>query len=330
MTQQFNGLARFQRPLPAAMVREIESWAAHPHLSKLRNSLHAHTDEHTFLNAAAEAMVARYLLGLNCELGFEVPTPSGKQADFQVTRDGATFFLHVKRLDTSQPAQTTLTVSSRLRVLERIERPYIVSIRWKDQSTDDQMQRLVTEAGKFILHASVGDELVVRDESTRREIGAVRIVAPWEGTHVTLTIGLTGFIDDAPRMRRLLQRAYLQFMPKATNVILMCSSNKEDGNDFENALLGSHIERWDAFPPRGRRVAHGRAEDGFWYDKSNDMSHLAGWFQFSPDAAEIQPRLWLRDNERLTCPADALVCDLFPEHAESLPNGYHAPHDLNE
>lgn len=320
-------LARFQRPLLPELVTEIESWADHPQLNKLRAALYAHTDEHTFLNAVAEAMVARYLLNLDCELDFEVPTPSGKQADFQVTRDGERFYLHIKRLDTSQPAQRTLTVSSRLRVLERIKRPYIVSVRWKDNASDEQMQRLVTEAEPFIMQASVGDVFVVRDEETGREIGAVRIVAPWEGPRVTLTIGINGFIDDAPRMRRLLQRAYLQFMPRATNVILMCSSNTDDGTDFENALLGTHIERWDAFPPRGQRIAHGRAEDGFWYNRSNDMSHYAGWFQFCPESAEFQPLLWLRNSERISRRSEALVRDLFPEHAQQLTNGYHARHD---
>lgn len=326
MTRDFNGLAQFQQHLPAGLMQEVDSWLTHPQLCRLRDSLHAHSDEHTLLNVCAEAMIARYLLQLNCDLRFEVPTPSGKQADFEVTRDGEQFFLHVKRLDTIQPSQTTLTVSSRLRILERIERPYIVSVRWHEPATDSQMQQFVTDAGKFIFQASVGDELVVRDEVTGNEIGAVRIVAPWEGSHVTLTIGITGFIDDAPRMRRLLQRAYLQFMPRATNVIMLCSSNKEDDSDFENALLGSHIERWDTFPPRGRRVAHGRAEDGFWHDKANELSRFAGWFQFSLDDAPLQPRLWLRDADAAPGPA-ALLSDLFPQQTKPTLNSYHAPHD---
>lgn len=299
MTQRSNGLPHFEVPLRAAMVREIESWAEHPQLAQLRESLHAHSDEHTFLNACAEAVVAKHLLAAGCELEFEVPTPSGKQADFQVSRDGERFFLHIKRLDTGSPTEKLLTISSRLRMLERIERPYIVSIRWKDGATDAQMQQLVTEAAPFIRRASVGDELTVRDENLprgRREIGAVRIVAPWDGSHVNLTIGLAGFVDEAPRMRKLLRRAYKQFMPRETNVILVCSSNTEDAEDFDTALLGSHIERWDAFPPQGQRVAHGRAEDGFWFNSSHELSRFAGWFRFSLDEITIKPRLWLRDD----------------------------------
>ncbi len=313
MTQHSNGQVQFQQALPAEMERVIESWAGNAELAPLRDSLHAHSDDHTFLNAYAEAVVAHHLLTRGCELRFEVPTPSGKQADFQVTRGDETFFLHIKRLDTEQAAEKTLTVSSRLRVLERIQRPYIVSIRWKNTAGDADMQKLVTEAGAFLAHASVGDELVVRNDA-KREIGAVRVVAPWEGTHVTLTIGLNGFIDEAPRMRKLLRRAYKQFMPKATNVILVCSTNVEDADDFENALLGSHIERWDTFPPRGRRVAHGRAEDGFWHDNSNELSQYAGWFRFTLDDPTLHPRLWMRDDAEQS-PPTTLIRELFGDAA---------------
>src|SRR5690606_13299311 len=139
MSQQPNGRAGvFQHPLPAGFTRDIESWANHPHLRQLRDSLHAHTDEHTFLNATAEAMVARYLLSRGCDLRLEVPTPSGKQADFEANRDGERFYLHVKRLDTQQPAQPATTVTARLRVLEQIRRPYIVSIRWSERASNEQ------------------------------------------------------------------------------------------------------------------------------------------------------------------------------------------------
>jgi hypothetical protein len=314
MSDHPNGQVRFELPLPERMVREIDSWTNHRHLAKLRDSLYAHSDEHTFLNACAEAWVAQHLLHRGCDLRFEVPTPSGKQADFEVRRDGQVFYLHVKRLETDQPAMRSMTVSSRLRILERIARPYIVSIRWDEQADDTQMQQLVTEAGQFLQHASVGDELVVRDARHNIEIGAVRIVAPWEGTHVSLTIGLAGFIDESQRIRKLLRRAYKQFMPREDNVILMCSSNAEDQDDFENALLGSHIERWDTFPQRGRRVAHGRAEDGFWHGGSNEQSRFACWSQFTLTEPTLQPHLWLRD-----APADhpisELVCSLLGDAA---------------
>ena len=105
------------------------------------------------------------------------------------------------------------------------------------------------------------------------------------GSHVSLAIGLpSGFSDQTPRIHKLLNRAYQQFMPKAMNVILMCSRDPADVGDFQTALLGSHVERWDAVPPRGRRIAHGRAEDGFWYGGRFAESVVAGWFDFDPSA----------------------------------------------
>ena len=60
---------------------------------------------------------------------------------------------------------------------------------------------------------------------------------------------------------------------------------------MENALLGTVIERWDRFPPRGHRVAHGRAEDGFWSRGQYEMSTLVAWF---PIDASAPARVWER------------------------------------
>jgi hypothetical protein len=113
---------------------------------------------------------------------------------------------------------------------------------------------------------------------------------------VTLAIGLpSGFIDQTRRISKLLRKAYEQFMPKALNVILVCTSHEEDVADFETALLGEHVERWDTFPPRGRRIAHGRAADGFWASASRPDSTVAGWFHFVPSNADMRARLWFRE-----------------------------------
>ena len=232
-----------------------------------------------------------------------------KACDFEVTARGESFYLHVKRLDTEQPARRRLTISSRLRYLERIKRPYIVKVRWHEGTTDDQMQHLVRSASEFIEQARVGDELVVHDDDGR-EIGGVLVVAPWEGPDVLLAIGLpTGFIDEAPRIRRLLRRAYRQFMPRATNVILICTSRSEDHEEFENALFGSHIERWDTFPKRGERIAHGRAADGLWNGHRYTESMVAGWFRLHPAAESIRVELWFRDGHRI----DEARCQLLRE-----------------
>jgi hypothetical protein len=294
-----SGLERYRRSIHDALYADIASWRGHPELSALLETLESITDADQFSNALAEAMVAHHLLRHGCDLRFEVRTPSGRSCDFEVRLDGQLFYLHVKRISTERPTEHNLTVSSRLRYLERIERPYVVSIRWHDGLTDSQMQRLVTSAAAFISHARVGDELTVRDEQSR-ELGGCRIVAPWEGSHVTLAIGLPwGFNDETPRIHKLLRKAYQQFMPKATNVILIGSRHEEDAADLETALLGAHIERWDAAPPRGQRIAHGRAADGFWADNQFRASSVAGWFAAEPGRDQLRSRLWFRGENGL-------------------------------
>jgi hypothetical protein len=304
---------RLNASISAEVLRDIESWKSDQELAPLYASLHAHSDERTFLNAWAEALVARRLLAQQCDLRFEVPTPSGKRCDFEVTRGSEKFYLHVKRVSTERPTQRSLSISSRLRILERIERPYIVNIRWHEHLTDEQMMRFVRQSEQFILRARLGDEAVIRDDDAQRtELGGLRILAPWEGKHVSLAIGLPeGFIDESLRMRRLMQRAQVQFMPRADNVILLCSSHDEDALDFETALLGTQIERWDRFPPRGRRIAHGRDADGFWYAGKNEMSRAAGWFRFSLNEPKWRSRLWMRDEELANSPIGMTLVDLF-------------------
>jgi hypothetical protein len=315
-TDTSRGLERFRDDLDPAVVDEIAGWAADAELGKLCASLGAIRDREKFLNTYAEAMVARYLLARDCRLRVEVPTPTGRTSDFEVALGEHCFFLHVKRLNTDRVVRRRLTVSSRLRYLERISRPYVVSVRFADGLTDEQMQRYVTAAAEFIGRARVGDELVIRDDDGT-EIGGCRIVAPWQGSRVTLVIGLpSGFIDETPRIRRLMRKAYQQFMPGAANVILICSSHVEDADDFGTALLGSHIERWDAHPPRGRRIAHGRDSDGFWFRKRSPESAAAGWFHFRPGASALQCRLWIRPDSALDEPLQQALVGLF--------NGRHA------
>jgi hypothetical protein len=304
-------LDRFAAQLHPSVVDEMRGWVDDPELGKLFASLDAHPSFKSFLDTYAEAMVARHLRARGCALTFEVPTPSGRACDFLVEVDGQQFYLHVKRADTEPPRGRRLTISSRLRYLERIERPYVVSVRWHEGVTDSQMQRLVRSAREFIMHAHVGDELVVHDDDGR-EIGGVLIVAPWEGPHVSLAIGLpSGFIDEVQRMRKLLRRAHRQFMPRADNVVLVCSSNEADGEDFEDALLGSHVERWDAFPPRGSRIAHGRASDGLWHGARYGDSRAAGWFRLATEEDRFGVRLLFRQEPRVEPARRALLEKLF-------------------
>lgn len=288
------GLKQFRDLINPAVLDDILSWDEHPVLGKLAANLRAHKGRKAFLDTYAEAAIARRLVRFGCELEVELPTPQGKRADFRVLADGLEFFLHVKRAETGRSVRKKLTVSSRLRYLERINRPYVVSIHWQEDLGDDQMRHFVRSAADFIQRASVGDELSVQSDSGG-EIGRVRVVAPWAGTHVTLAIGLpSGFIDEAPRIRKLMRKAYQQFMPSALNVILICTSHADDEDDFETALLGSHIERWDKFPPRGQRIAHGRATDGFWSGPRFADSPAAVWGWISPGRAGLPCRLWTR------------------------------------
>ncbi len=312
MTTEVGGPERFRGELDPRVAAEIAGWAGHPELAKLHASLRAATDGGRFLNTLAEAVIARSLLARGCGLRVEVLTPSGRSCDFEVSAAGRRFFLHVKRLNASRPAQRRLTISSRLRYLERINRPYVVGVRFPEEGlTDEQAGRFVTAAAEFIRHARVGDELPVRD-ADGTPLGGCRILAPGQDRHVTLVIGLPeGLGSAAPRVWRLLRKAYRQFMPGAVNVILIASPGPEDGDDVATALLGSLIERWDAIPPRGQRVAHGRDTDGFWHEGRAVESQAAGWFAFDAAGDAMEHRLWVRPNSTLDPSMESVLRDLF-------------------
>jgi hypothetical protein len=218
-------------------------------------------------------------------------------------------------LHSERHGPTHLTISPRLRYLERIRRPYVVQVRWRDALSDEQMQKFVADAATFITHARVGDELTVREQGhSGPELGGVRVVAPWSGAHVSLVIGLpSGFVDEAPRVRKLMGRAYQQFMPRSFNLIVICSMHQEDVSDFQNALLGSHIERWDEEPLPGQRIAHGRAPDGFWHGGLHAESAVAGWFSFRPEDENIRVRLWQRSDVVIEEPMPGLLGEVFGE-----------------
>ena len=305
------GLDQFRDALHPRVLQNILAWFTDPELGTLATNLEAIRDREKFLDVCAEAVIARYLLSRGCKLLKEVQTPSGRMCDFEVRHGGDSFFLHVKRLNTDRAIQKKLTVSSRLRYLERIGRPYGVGIRLAERLSDEQMQRYVTTAAEFIKQASVGDELVVRDDGGA-ELGGCRILAPWSGASVSLEIGLpSGFIDEAPRMRRLMRKAYSQFMPGAVNVILIGTSHEQDTDDFATALLGSHIERWDTPAPQGRRVAHGRDSDGVWSGRRSPGSSASGWFHFRPQDEELNCRLWIRAGAPLEPSTRRLLGELF-------------------
>src|SRR5437867_8927718 len=142
------GLELFGDEVNARVLAEVLRWRDDPELGQIAFALGAHTNRKAFMDTYAEAMVARHLRSRGCDLRFEVPTPAGRRADFEVRRDDRKFYLHVKQIDTDRPVGKKQRISSRLRSLEKIKRPYVVQLRWIENATHQQMQRLVTLAGE--------------------------------------------------------------------------------------------------------------------------------------------------------------------------------------
>lgn len=301
MTQGGAGASREPLAVPAGLESVLRSWSRLPGLEPLAQRVRSaaaggHLER--FRGALAEVAMARHLLERGAQLTVDIETPAGRTADFEVRKDELHFFLHVKSLRASPPRRSSVRYSSRLRMLERIERPFVVAVRWRDGITDEEDARLVQRIGSFLRSASLGEELVVRDEAGT-EIGGCRVMAPSEHRHVTLVIGLpSGFADEVERVERLFRRAYRQFMPGALNVISIALPTESLSHDFEAALLGTPIERWDRFPQAGERVAHGRAPDGFWSGHRFDRSRFASWYCWTGAAELVRAALYVRPNLR--------------------------------
>ena len=297
--------------IPRPLLERVNAWSTRVGLASLRQRLCLQKNAKHFDDTLAEVLVADHLDRQGCDLRWEVPTPAGRQCDFEVTRDGMRFYVHVKRVRPHSDQPHRLTISSRLRVLEQIRRPYVVRIWWDEGLSDQQMQTYVTEASQFIERSHLGEESVIRDNEDRR-LGTVHIVAPDPGPNVSLVIGMPhGPIDRVGHLRKLLCKAHRQFMPRETNVILIASGEHGFFDDFEQALLGSHVERWDTHPPSGQRIAHGRALDGFWSGRRRRDARSAGWFKLNPSANELQVRLLHRSEANLPPNVAGLLEALF-------------------
>ncbi|MDP7069770.1 MAG: hypothetical protein QF561_00280 [Phycisphaerales bacterium] len=312
MSRSSSGLDRYRRELDPALVARVRSWCDVPGLQPLLESLLSQQRRRRFLDLWVEAMVADQLHSRGCELLAEVETPSGRTCDFRVRLDGLEWFLHVKRLDEGRRGEARhLSISPRLRVLEQIARPFMVRIRWAEGIDEVLMQEFVERASVFLEMAKIGDELTVRDESGL-ELGAVRVVGQWEGGHISLAIGLpSGFVDETPRIRRLLDRAYRQFMPRAENVILVVGTRRAAILDFDSALLGAAEERWDTHPSGGGRAAVGRARDGFWSGGSRPESTMCAWSHANAASSRLHIEARFREDPRPDPTLAAQVSALF-------------------
>ncbi len=262
---------------------------------------HPSAREDAFLSVVAEAELARRLLEAGCTIEFETPTARGRHADFRVNVDGARFYLHVKRLSTPG-AGAGGVLSAEVEALAQIRRPVSVVVRAAPHADAAQRAQLAAHLAPFIAEASVGEEIVVRDEAGAW-IGAARISAPAAAEHAVIRTGPDAEWDGAvPRAQHLLRKAYKQFMPGASNVICIASDDTAGAEAVETALLGTMVERWDRFPPRGHRVAHGRSDDGFWAGGNFQLSALVAWF---PVAREEPGRVWARGTKAIAA-EDAL------------------------
>ena len=311
MTSFNNGLDAFANDLNPAIVGMIRSWQGDQELDVLYRRIQASKTRRGFLDCFAETLVAGHARQAGCQVAVEIPTPTGKTVDMHIQKDGRSLFVHVKRLGGTRTTSRRLTISSRLRILEKINRSFVVKIRWHDRLDDEAMQYFVMAAGKFIERASLGDEHVVLGEDGN-ELGGVKIVAPNDAKRVSLVIGFPdGFVDHTERVVRLIRRAQQQFMPKEANVVLVCTPNVTGVEYVKSALYGSHEERWDTHPPRGSRVAVGRSDDGLWNGNQFTESQLGGWFWLAPMHHEYQGKLWIREGNSLQLEVADLACDLF-------------------
>ncbi len=244
-------------------------------------------------SAICEAAIALRLVAAGAKIQFEAPTPRGHTADFLVRLDDRSFALHVKRWTPPRERRsTTLRVPRALRRLERIRRPYLVGVRWPADAA--LLEPFLAEASHFIHQASVGDEWVYRNADDIG-VGGVRIIAPWPGDRVILSVGLdVALEEELQRVQRLLRKAHAQFLPGVPNIILLVGGGREDERLLDTAIFGSHIERWDLFPPRGHRVAHGRADDGFWSGERYSDAHIIAWHAWTDERGLGATRLWFR------------------------------------
>ena len=311
MTPQELGLDAFAHDLNPAIVGMIRSWQGDPELDLLYRRVQASKTRRGFLDCFAETLVAGHARSAGCKVSVEVPTPNGRTVDLHIQKNNRSLFVHVKRLGGTRITARRLTISSRLRILEKITRSFVVKIRWHDGLNDVAMQAFVMAAGKFIERASLGDEHVVLNDEGE-ELGGVKIVAPNDENRVSLVIGFPeGFVDHTQRVVRLIRRAQKQYMPKEANVVLVCTPNVTGVEYVKSAFFGEHEERWDTHPPRGSRVAVGRSDDGVWHGNQFPESQLGGWFWLAPMHHQYQGELWVREGSSLHPEVTDLASDLF-------------------
>lgn len=259
-----------------------------------------------------EAAFAARLLERGCEIEREVPGPEGRTCDFLLRREGVELAVHVKRLEAiGEVPPPPLTVWER--AIEQMPRGLVVSVRRPARLAEPVDRWLPREIRAFLEHARVGEERLFRDDRDRI-VAQVRVVGPNEAGRVRIVPASTTDLEARVlRFRRLLRRAYRQFLPDVENLILFgtarSAADPEARIALVDALFGTPMERWDRFPEWGDRVAHGRGHDGFWESARHPESRLAGWFAAQAIDPSSPGRWWARRSDGPREPLRSLVTE---------------------
>lgn len=309
----------------AAAVRQMEGllrWLGSPsavsaigaQARRIRSALGA-GDARRQASGLAEALIARRAVRTGLPIAFEVPTPSGRTCDVVVRDADVRICLHVKHLAgpaASRAARGHARMPSAFRDLAREPARRVLGIEWIPGLRASDLTRAAEDARQLLLRGSVGDESVLHGRTGHR-VGRARVIAPTDMTHAVIVAGIPdrGMLDCADR---LLRKAHAQFMPRGHNVIVV-AGHAHDEHAVTDALAGAPIERWDRFPRRGERMAHGRATDGFWSGQSHRDSALAAWISLD---GTPRFRCWAREGCELPPRVRSVCARIFGTELETL------------
>ncbi len=264
----------------ATRLREAFRWLETPAAvgmgSAARRLRRACNDARLQTSLLREILLAKRLAAAGFAVRSEVKTPSGKSCDLVATRGTLRLHVHVKSVEADDALVTARSprVPRALQSLDQIGRRLLVELQWTPGLSGAALEATAQTMRAFLLRASVGDECVVRSRrGTLR--GRCRVRSPRERSGVSLAGGIAdGHAIAVDRIERLLRKARAQFLVGGENIIVLFGPQAAQWS-FEQALLGTPVERWDAYPRRGERVAMGTADDGFWRAGSSDLTRIA-------------------------------------------------------
>src|SRR5882724_845204 len=147
------------------------------------------------------------------------------------------------------------------------------------------------------MHAPIGTRL-----------GRCRIIAEGSKGHVTWMASYAATsLDRTKCIRKRLSQAYKQFMPDATNVILMTANWTADIEDFETVLLGTE---YGTISGDTSNLRTERMPGGFWSGRRHQDSYVAGWFDVA-NLEAIRVRLYRRADFHIDAGVDRFVDEIL-------------------